>query len=171
MQARHELATSDHVGFLRNISLFEDIRDLEGALDRLSEAMTLRTYAPGAAIINEGETGSEMFFLMEGDAAVFKTTAEGEPYKVAILRGSQHAFFGEGGLLDSEARSATIRAESPCRCLVLERAAFMSYGEAYPMWALPILSRIARAVMLRLRKTNDDLMLLYNALVAEIRGH
>jgi CRP-like cAMP-binding protein len=101
---------------------------------------------------------------------VYKSTLEGEPYKVAILKADSHAFFGEGGLLDSEARSATIRAETRCSCLVLKREAFERFCVGYPQFALPVLLRIARAVMSRLRKSNTDLSLLYNALVAEIRG-
>jgi CRP-like cAMP-binding protein len=112
-----------------------------------------------------------MFLLVEGDAVVTKSTPEGESYRVAILRAEQFAFFGEGGLLDSEARSATIRAETPCRCLVLHREMFEKFGREHPQWAMPILLRIARVVMTRLRKTNHDMGLLYNALVAEIRGH
>jgi CRP-like cAMP-binding protein len=111
-----------------------------------------------------------MYFLMDGTASVYKCTTDGEPYKVAIIQGTQRAFFGEGGLLDLEARSATIRTETECRCLVLNGAEFAEFGRNYPQWALPVLNRIARAVMVRLRKTNNDLMLLYNALVAEIRG-
>lgn len=157
--------------YLAEVSLFSEIKSRPGALETLAAQLKEIEYPPHATIIAEGETGSELYFLLEGQASVYKTTAEGEEYKVAILTHHQHAFFGEGGLLDSEARSATIRADSKCRCLVLNRQDFMSFGEAHAEWALPVLIRIARAVMARVRKTNNDLMLLYNALVAEIRGN
>lgn len=155
---------------LSEVSLFGDIKDSPGALEELARAMELRTFKPDECIIREGETGSEMFLLVEGQASVHKSTAEGDQYKVAILTAEKHPFFGEGGLLDSDARSATIKADSLCYCLVLKREAFDAFGHSRPEWALPILLRIARAVMVRLRKTNNDLTLLYNALVAEIRG-
>jgi CRP/FNR family cyclic AMP-dependent transcriptional regulator len=169
----HELRlrrAEERVTFLRDVSLFGDIKQVPAALEELSRIMELRTFHPGEFIIREGETGSEMFLLIEGEASVHKSTAEGDQYKVAILHGEKHAFFGEGGLLDTDARSATIKADSLCYCLVLGRTAFEAFGHKHPEWALPILLRIARAVMARLRKTNNDLMLLYNALVAEIRG-
>lgn len=166
-----ETAPHSRVEFLRKVSLFNDIEANPVAMEQLALAMEEKNYEPKSSIIREGETGSEMFFLIQGEANVFKTTAEGELYKVAILRGEQHAFFGEGGLLDSDARSATINAETDCRCLVLKKTAFEKFGSSHPDWALPVLLRIARAVMGRLKKTNNDLMLLYHALVAEIRGH
>lgn len=158
------------VAFLREVSLFGDIKDSPEAMEELARAMELRSFKPEEYIIREGETGSEMFLLVEGQACVQKSTAEGDQYKVAILTAEKHPFFGEGGLLDSDARSATIKAESVCYCLVLKREVFEAFGRRHPEWALPILLRIARAVMARLRKTNNDLTLLYNALVAEIRG-
>ena len=111
-----------------------------------------------------------MFILIEGAASVYRHTAEGELYRVTILNGEEHAFFGEGALLDSDSRSATIRADVECVCLVLGREAFAEFGKKHPAWAFPVLVRIARAVMARLRKTNQDLTLVYNALVSEIRG-
>lgn len=160
----------ERVVFLREISLFADVLNSPGALEEIARAMEVRTFKPDECIIKEGETGTEMFVLVDGQASVNKSTAEGDQYKVAILTAEKHPFFGEGGLLDSDARSATIKADSVCSCLVLKREAFDAFGLSHPEWAMPILLRIARAVMARFRKTNNDLTLLYNALVAEIRG-
>ena len=166
----HEQHELDFIESLKNVSLFQDIKDEPEALPTLSKKLRIHRYSPGQAIIKEGENGSELFLLVEGQASVFKSTAEGEQYKVAILQASNHVFFGEGGLLDSDSRSATIKADTECVCLTLGRSAIDEFAKEYPQWALPILLRIARTVMGRLRKANNDLMLLYNALVAEIRG-
>jgi CRP-like cAMP-binding protein len=155
---------------LKSVPLFSDIHGNEEALAELARAVTRARYAPGEEIITENEAGAEMFILIQGTASVFRHTAEGEVYRVTILRGAEHAFFGEGALLDADARSATIRADEECICLVLGREAFAEFGRNHPAWAFPVLVRIARAVMTRLRKTNQDLTLLYNALVTEIRG-
>lgn len=160
-------ATLEH---LRKVSLFADIAGDASALDHLAGTVALRRYKPGEEIVREGEPGAEMFILIEGSASVFKHTSEGELYRVTILHGNEHSFFGEGALLDADSRSATIRAESDTVCLVLDRGSFEAFGRKYPEHAFPVLVRIARAVMARLRKTNHDLTLLYNALVAEIRG-
>jgi len=161
----------EYTAFLERVKLFEALRDQPEAFDVIAESMTLRDFAVGEMIVRENEPGLEMFLLVEGRASVFKTTAEGELYRVAILESSHYSFFGEGGLLESDSRSATIQAETPCRCLVLSRESFQAFGARYPQWALPIVFRIANAVMSRLRKSNEDLILIYNALVSEIRGN
>ena len=158
------------LGFLSQVSLFSDISRDPLALEAFASQMQHRRFRPGEAILTEGETGSELFLLLEGQASVFKKTSEGDEYKVALLKSESRPFFGEGGLLDTEARSATIRADSEVECLVLSKAAFEHLCLQRPDWALPVVLRIARAVMARLRKTNTDLSLLYRALVSEIRG-
>src|SRR6476620_7062354 len=94
-------ADRDFVSFIKDVSLFQDIRDEPGALSDLAKRLEVREFQPGQAIIKEGETGSELFLLVDGQASVYKSTAEGEEYRVAILHSSDHVFFGEGGLLDS----------------------------------------------------------------------
>src|SRR3954453_8188236 len=101
----------ERVQLLSEVSLFEDIKGSQGALRDLASMMEIRLFKPDEDIIHEGETGTEMFLLVEGQASVYKSTAEGDPYKVAILTAEKHPFFGEGGLLDSDARSATIKAD------------------------------------------------------------
>ena len=156
---------------LAKVGLFADLAGQPLALESLSSAMRTRSFEPHVAMLTEGQTGSELFVLVQGQASVYKSTPQGDPYKVAIITGEQNACFGEGGLLGSEARSATIKTDTHCHCLVLERAAFEAFCREHPQWAMPVILRIAHAMMTRLRKANNDMMLLYNALVAEIRGH
>ncbi len=155
---------------LKDVGLFADIADSPLAVTAIWEIMTERVFKPGSSIIDEGSPGTEMFVLIGGTASVYKNTPGGDKYKVAIFEGNKHVAFGESGLIESEVRSATVRADSECRCLVMSRQAFETLSERHPQWALPIYKRIALGVMTRLRKTNEDMLLLYNALVAEIRG-
>jgi CRP/FNR family cyclic AMP-dependent transcriptional regulator len=155
---------------LHGVDLFQDIRDLENALDSLAALMSERRFAAGSEIIREGSSSTEMFILIEGRASVYKSTPTGDTYKVAIFEGKNNIAFGESGLIESDSRTATITADTNCLCLVLDRAAFERFSGNSPHWALPIYRRIAHAVMARLRKTNNDMLLLYNALVTEIRG-
>ena len=161
----------ERAAHLARVRLFEDLRETPEALHAFASAMKQREFKPGSDILHEGDTGSELFILIDGQASVYKSTAEGEPYKVANLDGTLDPFFGEGGLLDAEARSATIRAETRCTCLILDNAALERLAGTHPQWTLPVIVRIAKAVMERLRKANTDLMLVYHALVSEIRGH
>jgi CRP/FNR family cyclic AMP-dependent transcriptional regulator len=155
---------------LRDVAILSDIRHSDEALNKLSGIMTERLYPAGAAVIEEGTEGTELFILLEGQVSVYKRTPGGDEYKVAIFDSSKNMVFGESGLIESEQRSASIRADVECRCLVLGRAAFEQFGQDCPQWALPIFRRIAIGILGRLRKTNNDMLLLYNALVDEIRG-
>ena len=157
--------------FLSRVSLFEELRSNGPALRALFAVMEQRRFAPGEAILSEGEPGFEMFFLTRGEASVLKKTTEEEFYRVAILNANNYSFFGEGGLLDSDTRSATILAETNCECLALSKEQFKIFSDAHSQWAISIIFKIANTVMQRLRKSNEDLILIYNALVAEIRGH
>lgn len=166
-----ELAnTEERMEHLKRVSLFTEIAANPDALRQFALIMEERVFQPGVKIIVEGSQSPEMFILMSGQASVIKTTPEGDPFKVAILKDDSHAFFGEGGLIYDEARSATIITDTECHCLVLVRKNFEEFGNAHPDWALPFYRRISANVLSRLRKANDDLLILYKALVSEIRG-
>lgn len=155
---------------LRNVTLFESIKNNDEALRILGDFMHEVDFDADKEIIREGEQGSELYILLEGEVSIFKETLQGDKYKVVDLSGSKGVFFGEGALLDSEARSATICAKTSCKTLVLGRSEFEKFCKDHPEWANPIILVIARLVNGRLRKTNQDLLLLYNALVGEISG-
>jgi CRP/FNR family cyclic AMP-dependent transcriptional regulator len=155
---------------LRAVSLFADLASDERALAAISGIMREQVYPAGAVIIEEGKVGSELFILTEGRVSVYKTTPEGDPFTVAVLGAESYPVFGESGLIESEPRSATIRADSDAHCLILDRETFDRFGIEHPNWALPVHRRVSQAVMNRFKRANHDLMLLYKALMAEIRG-
>lgn len=163
--------TQDRIAVLRSVSLFEDVKSTPGAIEALAAIMSMRTFATGVAILREGERGHELFVLLEGNVSVIKKTPAGEEFSVARLTGALNVFFGEGAILDEDVRSATIVAQSPCVCLALSREDFINYAQQHPTWALPVVMRIVRVVMGRLKKVNADMMLLYHALMREVSGH
>ncbi|MBI3543362.1 MAG: cyclic nucleotide-binding domain-containing protein [Deltaproteobacteria bacterium] len=168
---QYDAAVERRVEYLRSVSLFDEIAADHDALYYFASIMEDRAYEPGVDILTEGSASSEMFILMTGTASVFKKTPEGDAFRVAILKSEAHAFFGEGGLIHDEVKTATITSDTACHCLVLSRKAFQDFGDRHPEWALPFYRRIAASVLTRLRKANDDMMVLYKALVSEIRGH
>jgi CRP/FNR family cyclic AMP-dependent transcriptional regulator len=170
----HDLSGSEKLSIrtqtLKRVTLFGELHGNPAALEALAEIMEDRHYEPGATIIEERAVGSDLYILISGEVAVYKSTPEGDSFKVAVLNGESCPVFGESGLIESEPRSATIRAATPAHCLLLDRAGFDRFSALHPQWALPVYRRIAQAVLGRFKKANDDLMLLYKALMAEIRG-
>lgn len=159
-----------HIEWLNRVRLFADIREMPEAIAALAGIMERKTYADGLNILEEGCEGADAFFLMQGRVKVLKSTTGGDLFPVAELDASDHPFFGEAALLQTDRRMATIRAETTCHCLVLHKQRFDAFCHAHPQWALPITLRIARVVLERLHKANNDVVLLYNALVGEVKG-
>jgi CRP-like cAMP-binding protein len=158
---------NDREEILSKVILFTEIRTNAEAFSALFRRMRELSFDAGETIFNEGDQGSDFFVLADGAASVFKKTQDGDLYKVAILHGHAGTFFGEGALLEADTRSATIRADSECRCFALSASDFESFSKEHPDWALPILKRVAQAIMNRLKNMNRDLSLLYKALVDE----
>ncbi|MDH4246999.1 MAG: cyclic nucleotide-binding domain-containing protein [Deltaproteobacteria bacterium] len=155
---------------LRTVPFFEPVHSDEEALMALATRMTLRRVPTGTEVLKEGEAGDEVFILFRGEVAVLRRTLDAEEYTVALLRAQDQPFFGELALLDEDKRSATIRATQDSEMLVLRRADFESLGDDLPDVGLAITRSLSRILSRRLRQTNDDVLLLFEALVKEIRG-
>ncbi len=155
---------------LAHVPLFSELKSFPQALDFLASLMTQKKFEQGHLLLQEGHLGDEFFILLEGRVAIKKKTPEGDIYKVAILTHESHPALGEGGLIEAEPRSATVEVEIPSAFLVLNRENFLKFSAEHPEWAVPILKKIAGALMGRLRQTSQDLMLLHKALMHEVRG-
>ncbi len=158
------------VEVLRRVSVLVGLKDNTPALEALSQLMAMTEFAAGSTLIEEGELGDQFFVLLRGQVSVYKRTPDGDSYKVAILKSEITPALGEGGLIEAEPRSATVKTDVSCVCLVLSREAFARFCDLHPDWALPVLKKISVTLMVRLRQTSNDLMLLHRALMNEIRG-
>lgn len=159
------------VNTLKNVTLFSDFQNNPEALLSISKLMTRASFKRGQELIKQGDKGSEFFVLTKGKVAISKITPEGDSYKVLVLDHLQHPAFGEGGLMGSEVRSATITCETDVECLVLSRDGFDKICQTSPQIAVPIFKKIAHSLMIRLNQTSNDLMMLHKALMDEIRAH
>lgn len=154
---------------LRQISLFDEIRDHEESMHHL-EAITRLVQVPaGTTIITEGEVGSEMYIVFRGQVEIKKQTRAGDDYTVVRLDATQNVFFGELALVDDDKRSATVLATEDSEFLVITKKDFARLGDTHPEIALPITRAIARILAGRLRKTTVDMLTIFDALVSEIQ--
>jgi CRP-like cAMP-binding protein len=94
-------------------------------------------FAPGTALVREGEPGSEAFLIIVGTASV--TIGDRE---IAVLGPGDH--FGELALLDVAARQATVTARTPLEALVFGRREFATSIQRLPILAHKILTGLAR---------------------------
>ena len=102
---------------------------------------------------------------------MLKTTPYGEPYVTASLRDSYHCSFGEMALIDRGKRSATVRARTDCRTLSLGYEAFQGFCRENPTIGLELLFSISATLVRDLRMENENLHIVYQALIEEIENN
>lgn len=90
----------------------------------------------GAVIFHEGDTGAEMYGIVEG------TVELRSGGKVLRTLGPDDVF-GEMALVDQSPRSAAAVAESPCVLAVIDRRRFLFLVQETPTFALQVMSAMA----------------------------
>ena len=71
------------------------------------------TLAPGEVLFNQGDRGDFVYVVEEGDVEVYRKRADGGEEVLAVVGAGQ--YFGELGPILNLPRSASARAQSPCR--------------------------------------------------------
>ena len=107
-----------------------------------------RVLAPGDVLFEEGSAGRELYIVQEGLLGVYKMGSEGG--EIELARIAKNGIIGEMAVLDSQPRSATIRAVEKSTCTVVSDAIFQATLQKAPAW----LTSIVRIVVSRLRDTN-----------------
>lgn len=139
---------AQQIKVLKKIPLFKalDYRELL----KICDVLRIVDYTHGQRILEDGETGSDLYILLKGKAVVSKlgqTLAE-------LPTG---AFFGEGSLLDDEPRGADVVAEGDVKAMVIRRTDLMAVFDADPALGVKALWSLARVLNTRLRKTSGEL--------------
>jgi len=155
---------------LCRFALVRDLRGEEELVDALLGALRPAEFAAGTDIVTKGRSGTEAYLLVAGTAEVLDFTLQGEPYLKAVLTAEQAVLFGEVALVSDDLRTATVRARTACTCWVLRREDFLRLGDAHPRLGWVLLREIARLLAERLRRTNEDVLRLFEALVMEVEG-
>ena len=155
---------------LKQISIFQAISGNDDDIRALQRICSLKKVRAGATIIKEGELGNEMFVVYSGAVEIRKRTRAGDDYTVVILKAEYNVFFGELALIDDDKRSATVLATEDSEFLVIAKEDFIRLGDLHPSIGLPVTRAIAKILAGRLRKTTDDMLTIFDALVSEIHA-
>lgn len=100
---------------LREIGLFGALPD-EVLLGFVEHQKVMHVGA-GEIVFHEGDSGREMFVLLEGEVEVLRHSKSGRETRVAVLGPGD--WFGEMSILDVLPRSATTRVVAPARLIRL----------------------------------------------------
>lgn len=132
---------------LRDIGLFGGLSD--EVLRELATTLEVLDLEPGHVIFREGESGRDMFVLLDGEIEVLKQSKRSLEARVAVLGPSD--WFGEMSILDVMPRSATVRAIAPSRLLrITAQDLDALYRRDLKSYSLLVLN-IAREMSRRLR--------------------
>ena len=95
---------------LTDIRLFADVdADVLGELEKNGRQLN---FDPGETIIERGDPGQDVYFLLSGRVHVMNVAASGRVVAFAALEAGE--IFGELSALDGRDRSATVVAALPC---------------------------------------------------------
>ena len=132
------LRRNQKVELLRKVPLFSRCSKRElAAIATLADEVDLRQ---GKELIREGSRGREFFVLLEGQADVLKDGKR-------INEMGPGEFFGEIALVaPSPVRTATVKATTPVRVLVVTAQNFRRLLEGSPQIKLKVLEALAERV-------------------------
>jgi CRP-like cAMP-binding protein len=142
-------STKQTVGFLERVPLFTGLKPRQ--LEALATRFVERDYAPGAAIVTQGQGGEGFFVIVAGRAEAVRERADGE--KIVVNTFGPTDFFGEMALLDDGLRTASVCATEATQCLVLARWDFLAVMREDAEMAVTVLVELAR----RFRRALDSL--------------
>ena len=152
------MAASDRVALLRTLPLFA--RFPEERLAALSAYLEPLSFADGAEIFAEGTIGDGLYFTVSGRVRVTKRLADGGQKDLASLGAGE--CLGEMALLDAIARSAGAYASGPSELLRLKRDDLKGWLASDATLAMEFFASLVAIQSGRLRRTSDELALLYD---------
>ncbi len=122
--------------FLRPILMGLEEEDLE----ELARAAVELDYSTGAVIIQEGDEGDAVFFIVDGSVEVVKEFADGTERFLHTSGPGEP--FGEMALLQEGGRTATVRAVEPSIILRIDRDPFLRVLGRSPSLGVHVLVRL-----------------------------
>ncbi|HXM76627.1 MAG TPA: cyclic nucleotide-binding domain-containing protein [Thermoanaerobaculia bacterium] len=129
-----KLRKNAKIEFMRKIPLFKQCSSKEiGQIAGIADEIDLRE---GKELTREGKPGREFFVLVEGNADVLKNGR-----KINSLKGGD--FFGEIAIIKRSPRTATVKATTPVRALVITDRNFRTLLDRSPDIERKVLEELA----------------------------
>ncbi len=121
-------------------------------LGRLAAQLFEKTYLPGEVIFRQGDPGKGLFVVLAGEVEVLREAGLGSE-RLAVLRAG--SAFGEMALIDELPRSATTRAATSTRLLILYRTHFEALTEGDRAIAVVVMRNLLRTLAGYVRASNN----------------
>lgn len=137
--------------------LFQEQKLSSLEINFLSTLSQEKQFAPGQIIFREGESGHEMYVVLEGRVMISKyIPGAGEEALAFIERGG---YFGEMALIDNAERSADAKAhDRGTVVLAIPRGVLEGILDINKVSSLPLLTVLCNLVAGRLREIDDKII-------------
>ncbi|MBS1718924.1 MAG: cyclic nucleotide-binding domain-containing protein [Armatimonadetes bacterium] len=136
-----------------------------GFVDQLAALAVRETYQDGETIISIGDTGKDLYLLVEGKADILAMT--GETFD-SILPGAP---FGELAMLDGKPRAATVVAAMHCDVLRFPAEPLATLLKENPVEFNVVLQNLCFVLCERLRSNNAYLTVMLAMQDVQQGGH
>lgn len=152
---------------LEHSSLLDEIRDMllnspllsnfpPGEILSAARYFSLNHAVQDDVIFNEGDMGTFMCLIIDGNISVQKSNLEGKNIDLANLPGGRT--FGEMAVLDGERRSATCIAATDSTLLILSKDSLEKMILESPTIAAKVIRAIAVSLSRRLRMADGKMV-------------
>jgi CRP-like cAMP-binding protein len=138
------ITTEEKSAALASLPLFAGISD--ESLRRLAEVAGEQEFSAGEFIVRQGQAGTGLYVLLEGEVVVVRGTAE-------LARLQPPEFLGELAVIDQQPRGASARATVPTRCLAIASWDLLKLLQQDPALSLNMI----KALVARLRSAGDSI--------------
>lgn len=149
-----EAFLKDNQKIIQKLQQIPVLRSLESEhLRTLLELSEIREFSPGEQILEEGRFDKWIFYLISGKAKIVKDGKE-----LAVIRRTGDVF-GEMGVIDGSARSASVFAvdKTVCLCTDMSRIETL-YGDSKFAFRYTVFRGFSQILANRLRMTTEELM-------------
>ena len=142
-----EKTAGELVGFLRHVTLFEDLQ--HGELKRLARIVHERSYGDGEYISEQGKPGAAVFLIRSGIVEITRRNRSGHEIALATLEALTS--FEELAVMGEVVRWTSARAHGPVSLVALGRSDLDRLSQDFPYLANKILTRLVQIVAARVQ--------------------
>jgi CRP-like cAMP-binding protein len=135
----------ERVLLLKSLSIFSDTP--ETILAEIAHLLVEESVPEDKTIVQENEPGDCMYIIFSGSVSVYKGRQ-----LLATLK--EKDFFGELSLLDTETRSATVKANTDCTLFRIDQEPFYALMETRP----EVVKGVMKILCKRIRTMNEKLL-------------
>lgn len=146
------MITDESKEVVANSPLFKGLNSNQ--ISTLSETAKELTFDSGQIIMKEGERSGDIYVIVDGEVQIEKKYKDSEEAKVIHTR-KEGDTLGEMSLIDMQKRSATVRATSAVKVVVLDNEEMSTLFDQAPGILATMAINIARTLSERLREADE----------------